>query len=708
MVTQTKKKTSTKVSSIKKVTSIKKQSKKISSLVTSVKSKLSSTNKIPILPHQLAPIRYLVSRCKDQHGLLLNHIQGSGKTLIGLFLAKNYPDKKVVLIAPRGIETQWLNQAKIVGVKIHLILNYDELTPELLKKNEKTINDSILIIDECHHIIEIIQSITEGRKIDDDDGNDGNDEPEEKKHVRGEKIKEKTKKVKKEAKNALIEVLNIFKSSKKVLLLSGTPIRDEISDFRWLINIAAGKRIFPYNEKEFKDQYYYKNPVKSFFYGWVDNLATLKDPYSNQYIIPDKNYISFQHLDQFKPQFLNFLLTTASSLSLIKNIDPTTAGYNKGALESMFNFAINIGSKTARTKFLQWAIYATIISFSFIMVLKLKNKLIDKFDFERLNLNKIKIASPYISYYKYDNLDYYPATKISNTRVQYTEYQTSLFTRLASNINITDQESVNLEFNKTLAEAELFKPTNIYYNKYFDNGRKIGNLKGINPITKEIDYPIKFIKIANRFKKNPQQTMVYSSFSNSLYDLQDYLKKRNINAVYFHPKLTQTEQTQIKQDYYKQKIKMLLIHPVYYEGFDIKGVRIFHVLEPVMEYFKREQLYARPVRYLSHAHLPKNERNVIIVQWICSMSEIFDMINTQKYLFKNWFSGDKEVIYFARMQSIKTDYTADECVFNGIEKIADKIEDIQHKMKTIRIDNSDIPMLCNVYGDTQNKKLKKC
>ena len=73
------------------------------------------------------------------------------------------------------------------------------------------------------------------------------------------------------------------------------------------------------------------------------------------------------------------------------------------------------------------------------------------------------------------------------------------------------------------------------------------------------------------------------------------------------------------------------------------------------------------------------------------------------------FSGDKDTVYFARMQSIKTDYTADETVFNSIEKIADKIEDIQSKMKSIRIDKSEIPLLCNVYGDPNvNKKLPQC
>jgi Helicase conserved C-terminal domain len=726
-------KSSSKPSSSSKVKS---SSKTLVSKSSSKVKALTSSKNVPlILSHQLDPIRYLVSRCKDQHGLLINHIFGSGKTLIPLFLAKNYPDKKVVLIAPIGIISQWINQAKLVGVKIHLILNFDELTPELLKKHEKIINDSILIFDEAHNIVGFIENITEGRKIgkngyEDDQEDEDNEPPKEKQYKRGEQNQEKTKKVKKEAKNALIEVLSIFKTAKKVLLLSGTPIRDNIADFRWLVNIAAGKRIFPYNINEFKDQYYYKNPVTSFINGWLTPILNIRDPVSNEHLIPFSDYIDFRDIEDFKPQFTKHAFNVLGFMGLLTkikiNLDPATdeykneykdayekqlKEYKKGLIESGYNF---ITAQTSRDKFFQWAIFAIFVTFGFIVVIKIKNRLMEKYNFDSLNINKIKIASPYISYYKYDNLDYYPSTKICNTRVQYTEYQLSLFTRLTANLNITDQESVNLEFNKTLAEAELFKPTYIssYYlsDKYFVNGRKIGNLKGINPINpKQIDYPNKFIKIAERFKSNPQQTLIYSSFSNSLYDLQDYLKKcHGINSIYFHPKLSVNEQNKIKEDYYKQKIKIVLIHPGYYEGFDIKGVRVFHILEPVMEYFKREQLYARPVRYLSHAHLPKDERNVTIIQWICSVSDIFDKINKQKHQFSNWFSSDKSTVYFARMQSIKTDYTADESVFNSIEKIADKIEDIQNKMKTIRIDKSEIPLLCNVYGDTGNKNLKSC
>jgi hypothetical protein len=700
------KKTKSKTIAKKTSTLVKKPSTvKTSSLVknpSTVKtSSLVKNPSISLLEHQIKPIQYLVARCKDQHGLLINHMFGTGKTNVGLFLAKNYPKNNVVLICPRGLDAQWLNQAKIIGVKINLVLFYDELSPENLSKKEKFIKDSIIIMDECHNLIPILESISKGEKIGEDDTEGGDEDEEEPKQLkRGEKEKIKNKKVKKEAKNALIHTLDVFKSAKKVLLMSGTPIRDNIRDLRWLVNIAAGKRVFPYNCKEFEEQYFYKNPIKSFLYGWIDPLLRIKDPYSGTYLIKDDKYdFQFKDLNYFSQEKVATVLFGVFSLF---KFDVNSKLLGNGLIETLYNTFKGTGN---RTDFMKWASCAIILYFGFQLVLKAKSHLIDKYDFEKLNLERIKIASPYISYYKYDNLDYYPETKICNKKISYTDYQLSLFVRLTTNISITDKESVELEYNESLDEAELYKPTSLNYTNLLDKGRKIGNLTGINPVTNEIDYPTKFLKIIEIYKRNPLQTLIYSNFSNSLYDLQDFLKKRNINVSYYHPKLSVAERNKMKEDFNNEKIKVLLIHPNYFEGFDVKGVRIFHVLEPVNEYFKREQLYARPVRYLSHAHLPKSQRNVTIVQWKCSISSIFDKIQKEKSQFSNWFKGDKENIYFKRMNDVSNDYTPDETIFNHINSIASKIEDIQDKMKTIRIDDKkDIEVLCNIYGIPNSKK----
>jgi hypothetical protein len=80
---------------------------------------------------------------------------------------------------------------------------------------------------------------------------------------------------------------------------------------------------------------------------------------------------------------------------------------------------------------------------------------------------------------------------------------------------------------------------------------------------------------------------------------------------------------------------LLLLHPSYFEGFSINGVRRFHILEPVTKFHIKEQLYTRVVRFKSHDHLPINERNVEIIQWYCSLKNLINKIHEAKIQISN-------------------------------------------------------------------------
>lgn len=696
--------------------------------------KKKTENKITLLPHQFKPIRYLVAKCPDQHGLLLQHAMGSGKTNLALFLAKNYPKSNLVVIIPFGLDSVWVNSAKALNMKIKLLLTYRDLTPELLKKHEKVIKDSVLVMDEAHHLIEIIENITSDQKTNEEDNyqeftEDKSTEPEFDQKTRQIKKDGKVKAVKKEAKNALIEILDIFKSAKKVLLLSGTPIKKDLADFRWLINIAAGKKIFPYNKKEFEEKFYYKSPTETFLYGWIDNIMNLtRDPLTGKFLVKDEYYFQFQQIQQ--PNHYNTLLkvlTTGVGFvfgnDIIKSINNKQdflerakqeiflkINQEKGLFDNLIKYFFpEKGKKFTFLDLVGNLALSMILSGGPWMVTKAKQKLIDDINYDKLNLNKIAIASSYISYYEADDINYYPKRIDIVKSIGYTNYQLDLFTRLVGYMNITDNESVNLELNKNVKEAELFKPSQLN-NDIFSKARKIGNLFGIDPITGKRDIPTKFIRIADYFEKNGLQTMVYSSFHESLIDLGNYLKERKISYIYFTPDIPTSKKYEITESFNNGKIKMLLLHPVFYEGFSIKGCRIFHVLEPVDQYYKREQLYTRTVRFKSHTHLPINERNVKIIQWKCSIEGITEYIKRNKTEFSNWFAGDKETVYFARYKSYMADFTPDDSFYNQLEYLANKIKDFNKKMETLRIDNNNnIKRTCNVYGEIDMVRgLKKC
>jgi Helicase conserved C-terminal domain len=686
-----------------------------------------------LLEHQAKTIKYLVSRCKDQHGLLINHVQGSGKTNLGLFLKKNYPKSNLILFLPKGLNSVWVESAKRLKVKINHIFYYDELTPKIIDKKKALFKNAILIMDEAHHLIELLNSVTEEDTVD--------EEPREFNLDTGEYKKKKDKKIKSENKNALIEILSVFKTAKKVLMLSGTPIRTKLSDLRWFINIAAGKKVVPYNEIDFQNEYFGKNFVKGLLYDWVNVLMYVKNPINDEYLVDKKFRFNLEYIEQYQEKIKNVTGAVLGTYinSKIKNkmgmIDFLPGSVKSSLTEflmkqgagkyspqivnaGLFNNVKEAASKNILRQIsnpsnLNAFFSGIIVLFIGYVVYKLlvflKQKYVEDYDYERLDLNKIKVASPYISYYKYNDSENYPEVYYQDKTVNYTNYQLLLWIRTIIP-DITDKESVDLEFNKNLKEAELFKPNidTINY-KYLDKGRKIGNLFGEDPVTNKVEIPNKFIQIGKMFKENDLPTIVYSNFANSLLDLSKYFKAINIKHTMFKEKMSIEEKIKIKQCFKDKKIKMLLLDPVYFQGFDIQGCRIFHILEPVSEYYKKEQVMARTVRYKSHVHLPVEERNVVIYQWKCSISNLFEYAKTHKKALNYWFNTDVTVSYFTKFAGLSDSMTSDDIVEKSNKVLTNKIEEFNSVMDKIKVDNSEIPLTCNIFGQkTNDKKLKSC
>ena len=120
---------------------------------------------------------------------------------------------------------------------------------------------------------------------------------------------------------------------------------------------------------------------------------------------------------------------------------------------------------------------------------------------------------------------------------------------------------------------------------------------------------------------------MYSNYYESgLLLFAKYLDQKNVKYTIYEPSQSKEEQKQILQDFKNKEISLLLLHPSYYEGFSISGVQVFHILDPIDEYYVKEQLFTRVIRYKSHYHLPEDKRNVIIIQWYCTMENIVDKV----------------------------------------------------------------------------------
>ena len=122
----------------------------------------------------------------------------------------------------------------------------------------------------------------------------------------------------------------------------------------------------------------------------------------------------------------------------------------------------------------------------------------------------------------------------------------------------------------------------------------------------------------DNYKKNPNfRTFVFSQFLKSgLGPYEALLKSHSIP----YGKFTGNEDKKTRDAYIKNyntgKIPILLGSNSAREGLNLLGTRLVQLMEPAFNAGALEQAQARAIRYKSHAHLPENERNVLIQKFI--------------------------------------------------------------------------------------------
>ena len=434
------------------------------------------------------------------------------------------------------------------------------------------------------------------------------------------------------------------------MFLTGTPIKTEISDIRWFVNLSANKNIVPYNIDLFNKKYRY--------------IQLHEDIYEKI-----KPLLKILNLENVKLNDLNYY-----KQELMTAVDKLWYNY-----KSSYVFVDELAKKI---------IVDSLLNLGNTYALKYT---VEKLDIERIDWGK------YISYYKYDNLDYYPSSNITTKKIDYNKYQLNLLNRFYKKKS-TPQDFVELQFYDSLEDAELFLgyPDGISKDILL-NLRCIGNLDD-----NDNDVP-KFKAILDDYLKYKTSTLIYSNFFKSgIMKFSKYLKNKKINHSIYHPDLTSEEQEEILKDFKDQKIKILLLHPKYYEGFSINGVRRFHILEPISEYSIKEQLFTRVIRFKSHTHLPKDQRNVEIILWYSTLNSILTKIQEIKLHVDN---------YDFDFSTISLRGGPDDIIINNISNNEIKLNQLSHSLKKISIENNDtlksLNDTCCIYGDTcQN--LPKC
>lgn len=192
----------------------------------------SASHAVVLRDYQSAVVRRMVARCSKQHGILLVHSMGSGKTASALAIAENMGiSNSVLILTPKGLDTSFRKDAAEYHIDLsrYQFLDYDDLKSLLstddseiegrVRDVTETIRNSVVICDESHNLIKILRDTACSNP-----------------YVRN-------------------QFIGAFRMSRKVVLLSGTPMTTGWGDFAALVNLAAGVYVAPGDDERFAAEF---------------------------------------------------------------------------------------------------------------------------------------------------------------------------------------------------------------------------------------------------------------------------------------------------------------------------------------------------------------------------------------------------------------------------------------------------------------------
>jgi hypothetical protein len=364
--------------------------------------------------HQSDVVERVVRTCRDQFGILLFHRMGSGKTISGLTILKNFPQNlKRVIIVPNSnaslYSTTSEDVVRLYGnnaelVKKWKIVTYDRTlngqpsVHELTSGSsslpfEELLKDAVVLVDEAHNLLPMLKSQCNRLQPD--------------------------------------NVLRGFANAARVILMTGTPIISDVSDLTNLLSVLAPRLNLPRNLPVFESIFYHRTKEdKARMRG--DMVSTGLLTVGQQYGVPFVTGDSIQRLVK-----LGLDSVGLASLSTLMGL---------GGLQTM---AVSILLSKVAT-----GAAATMLLTQFMTTIKTR-VLTEKY----LTLNNdrlLKVVSPFISFYDYSNAleekgkvpryDY-PITMPmpSIHQVVYTWYQLQLLVRMtAKDVFFTQRDQIAL------------------------------------------------------------------------------------------------------------------------------------------------------------------------------------------------------------------------------------------------------------------------
>ena len=214
-----------------------------------------------------------------------------------------------------------------------------------------------------------------------------------------------------------------------------------------------------------------------------------------------------------------------------------------------------------------------------------------------------KHLNEYVDYHKGDPA-FLPTVTAKTVPVEMTKHQSQLYR--ASMGRIPKGMKLDME------NIERLKP-------YLTGPRQVSNTARALDRTSSDEPKIdKAFSDLQRHLGDPKgKALVYSNWiEHGINPMQQRLLKGNIPHGVFTGNEPMKQRNQTVKDYNDGKHRALLVSSSGAEGLDLKGTRMVQVLEPHFNNAKIRQVVGRSARMNSHAHLPKEDRNVEVRQYV--------------------------------------------------------------------------------------------
>ena len=615
----------------------------------------------------------------SQHGIIVAHYMGTGKTITALtFLQNCDPVYDVIIVHPPVIRHVWREDARKLGLatksESYTYKTYNEFFA--LVNTGFQLQNRIIVFDEAHHLAQTLQAL----------------------HI-----------------EQAVKLYNQINAAKRVLLLTGTPIYDSEYDFRWLINIAAGQPVLPISDMEFRQKFFRKRLVAGLLHTWampiikwgVTIVSTAEvAEWTTQMRGHLENFFEKLDLDGFKSKVATFkvwrwmsapdhIKTATDAFGQAKAKFNAPAGPISIAMHSFYTailqlFGIKLEGYAHHATMQTLTVFTPLIIF---LLLTLLQKILAAFrpdDFAKLDASRvIETCGRFISVYETptgssSNLKaHFPAVHYNEMPVSYTGPQLWLWMRLTWP-GVSTEDLMNL-VPKSLREmpnasnfaklvAGRFAATPDDWRNY---GRVIGNLSVSNQI------PSKFYRILKMMKRvDNKRVVIYSNFwEEGGMLMSDILIGANLKHGLYHPSAPQHVLQNILEAFEKGDIPIIIIHPSLTEGYTIRGARQLHIMEPMLSYAKQQQLVSRVVRFQSHSSLPLNERKLNVYMWYMSVSNIIDTFRRHTIGIRQWFTSEIHVNYLQRTMHFAQDVSPDYLALSHTRKlqaVVDSLKNVKH------------------------------